>query len=832
MNFSEFGGGAAVLATNDSGIWNATYTITAGSIESIDRNASITVMDDAGNITTTKDTTNATVDNKTPAVTSVSVPTDGTYSEGDNLDFRVNFSENINVDVGHRPYLSLTVGSQAKEAAYVSGSGTASLLFRYTVQAGDSDSDGISVNELILNGSTIKDAAGNNAILTLNSIGSTSGVLVGVVASISPTSATFDLNPNGANHREISVTLTRGSYALTAVKNGETSLTQNVNYRVDENIYTLVYEYLKTLPIGTTTITFDMDGGTDPNLEITIEDTRTALTSVTISNTTPAFGDTLSPTIVPSAATVSYSWKANGAPVGTGATYEVKADDIGKTITLTVTGTGAYKGTITSTATSAVVAKDYSISVNSTRNVVQGSGLSSLPTADSGTVKGTLSWYSNSEHTTAVVDADISTLSVGDSVTLYWSFTATTAGYVTTPKTGSCLVTIVSGAAQTLSFAESTVIKTVGDPVFTNALTHSVGTGVITYSSSNESVATVHPTSGEVVIVGEGTTTITANAAMVPGEYAPGSASFTLTVKAATKTVSVGSQIGGVTAGTAGSLTYTVTTSNIANGTYVVSVVNLPAGVTVGNNGNVEILSNSGTLTLTIADTAVAGTTDTLVLTLGGTSSEAFSIVIGEPSHFTVTFNPNGGSGSMTSETATYGVAFTLPANSFTPPTGKEFKAWAIGSADGEQVNAGATYTFTGNTTVYAVWEPIPVATYTITATAGTGGSISPSGSVTVNQGASQTFTITPNSNYSIADVIVDGTSQGKTTSYTFSDVTANHTIAATFSYNGGSGGSGGGGGSSSSGGSTSGDISTDINVTPPAADNPDSPPRWKSRFL
>ncbi len=114
------------------------------------------------------------------------------------------------------------------------------------------------------------------------------------------------------------------------------------------------------------------------------------------------------------------------------------------------------------------------------------------------------------------------------------------------------------------------------------------------------------------------------------------------------------------------------------------------------------------------------------------------------------------------------------------------------------------------------------IVTHTITATASTGGSISPSGGVTVNNDTSQTFTITPTSNYSIADVKVDGVSQGRIASYTFSNVTANHTIAATFSYNGGSG-------SSSDDSDSNSDSSNNSNtviiiVTPPAPDKPDSP--------
>ena len=71
--------------------------------------------------------------------------------------------------------------------------------------------------------------------------------------------------------------------------------------------------------------------------------------------------------------------------------------------------------------------------------------------------------------------------------------------------------------------------------------------------------------------------------------------------------------------------------------------------------------------------------------------------------------------------------------------------------------------------------------TYTIVSTAGTGGSIMPSGAVTVNNGSDQTFTITPHIGYSIADVKVDGTSSGVISTYTFNDVTANHTIETTF---------------------------------------------------
>lgn len=79
-------------------------------------------------------------------------------------------------------------------------------------------------------------------------------------------------------------------------------------------------------------------------------------------------------------------------------------------------------------------------------------------------------------------------------------------------------------------------------------------------------------------------------------------------------------------------------------------------------------------------------------------------------------------------------------------------------------------------------YVPPPPATLTISATAGANGSISPAGSVIVNRGDSKTFTITANTGYHIADVLVDGGSAGAVASHTFTNVTENHTISASFS--------------------------------------------------
>ncbi|ATN93305.1 hypothetical protein [Marinobacter phage PS6] len=119
-----------------------------------------------------------------PVIVSVSVPTTGTYAPGDALNFTVNFDENtFRTGV---PALNLDVGGSARQANYVSGTDTTALVFRYTVQEGDEDTDGITVSSLTLDGGTLKDSAGNDATLTLNGVGDTSGILIdGVSPTIS-----------------------------------------------------------------------------------------------------------------------------------------------------------------------------------------------------------------------------------------------------------------------------------------------------------------------------------------------------------------------------------------------------------------------------------------------------------------------------------------------------------------------------------------------------------------------------------------------------------------------------------------------------------------------
>lgn len=132
-----------------------------------------------------------------PIVVTVDVPADGLYGIGEELEFVVTFDQEITIS--GTPVLPVIIGSSTVNAALkgtVSNSTEATVI--YTVMEGDLDTDGISLGSLIdLNGGTIQNARSENAILTLNSIASTSAVLVDgvipdapVVMSISDDSGT------------------------------------------------------------------------------------------------------------------------------------------------------------------------------------------------------------------------------------------------------------------------------------------------------------------------------------------------------------------------------------------------------------------------------------------------------------------------------------------------------------------------------------------------------------------------------------------------------------------------------------------------------------------
>jgi GH18 family chitinase/lysophospholipase L1-like esterase len=156
-----------------------------------------------------------------------------------------------------------------------------------------------------------------------------------------------------------------------------------------------------------------------------------------------------------------------------------------------------------------------------------------------------------------------------------------------------------------------------------------------------------------------------------------------------------------------------------------------------------------------------------------------FQLLSSSSAAVTHTINASAGSNGSISPS---GAAIVADAGSqqftFTPSIGYHVADVLV---DGVSVGAQSSYTFSNVTADHTISVTFAINTYAITASAGANGSISPSGSVSVNYGASRAFTITPATGYHVADVLVDSVSQGAITSYTFSNITAAHTISVTF---------------------------------------------------
>ena len=146
---------------------------------------------------------------------------------------------------------------------------------------------------------------------------------------------------------------------------------------------------------------------------------------------------------------------------------------------------------------------------------------------------------------------------------------------------------------------------------------------------------------------------------------------------------------------------------------------------------------------------------------------------------YTVSFDANGGTGTMADVTGISG-SYTLPANGFTAPAGQQFKGWAT-SASGTVIT-GTSITVSADTTLYAIWEPIPVTEYTITFDVNGGSGTIPS-QTTSGQKLSSLPTATRSGSYSFDGWYTSGGTQ-ITTAYVFS---ANTTVYAHWTYTGGS---------------------------------------------
>jgi hypothetical protein len=160
-------------------------------------------------------------------------------------------------------------------------------------------------------------------------------------------------------------------------------------------------------------------------------------------------------------------------------------------------------------------------------------------------------------------------------------------------------------------------------------------------------------------------------------------------------------------------------------------------------------------------------------ITTGHTISAAFTTA-------TYSINAAAGSGGSINPSGTTIVTHgTSRTYTITPVTGYKISDVKV---DNVTVGNVSSYTFSNITSNHSISATFVIITYTLTSFTGNGGIISSGGINTVDYGSSKTFIITPNTGYYISDVKVDNTSIGPVSSYTFSNVTSNHSISATFS--------------------------------------------------
>jgi hypothetical protein len=220
-------------------------------------------------------------------------------------------------------------------------------------------------------------------------------------------------------------------------------------------------------------------------------------------------------------------------------------------------------------------------------------------------------------------------------------------------------------------------------------------------------------------------------------------------------------------------ITYTISASEGVGGNIS------PSGsvsVTSGSDGSFTITPNSGyTISSVVVDGTSVGAVSTYTLTTvtaNHTISASFALI-------TYTISASEGVGGTTSPSGSVSVAHgTNHTFSITPDSGYQISDVVV---DGTSIGAVSTYTLTNVTANHTISASFALITYTISASEGVGGSITPSGVVSVNAGANQTFTVTPNPGYRVSKVFVDGLFVGAVSSYTFSNVAANHTISVRY---------------------------------------------------
>ncbi len=599
VNFSQFGGGAAVAATNSAGTWTATYTIVAGAIAATNRNIAFTATDNAGNATSTADTTNATVDNIAPSVSSIVVS--GSPGGGDtSMAFTVNFSELVG-NVSTDDFTLVSTGSAAGSIASVSASsGTA-------VNVNISGISGTGTLKVNLNGGTnIIDGVGNSVPAYTG--GSTHSVSI-LTAPSAPTigtatagdaqaSVTFTAPVSNGGSAITTYTATASPGGALGTCTGPTACTATVTGLANGTSYTFTVTATNgvgtspssgasnsVIPKGNQTITFTNPGsqnfGTSPTLSASASSSLTpTFSSSTTGVCTVTSGGTLTfvtagsctinadqagNTAWNAAPTVSNTFTVNAIVPGAPTIGTATAGDTQASVTFTAP---------TSTGGSAIIAGGYT--VTSSPGGVTATG-SSSPITVTGLTNG-----------------------------VAYTFTVTAANSAGTGAASAASNSVTPKAVQTITFTNPGAQNYGTTPTLTANSTSGLA---VSFTSSTTGVCTV-TTGGALTFVTAGTCTVNADQAG-DASYLPASQvsrSFTVNAIVPGAPTSVVATSGNTQAAVA--FAAPVNTGGSAITGYTVTVN--PADVAPVNGAGSPIvvtgLTNGQAYTFTVTADNVAGT--------------------------------------------------------------------------------------------------------------------------------------------------------------------------------------------------------------------------------
>lgn len=226
---------------------------------------------------------------------------------------------------------------------------------------------------------------------------------------------------------------------------------------------------------------------------------------------------------------------------------------------------------------------------------------------------------------------------------------------------------------------------------------------------------------------------------------------------------------------------YTLTATSNTEGCTIT-----PATTTVqaGSNVSYTVSAASGYHLLNVTANGEEVTVTNNAFTINNVQSDYTIFANFAPNYVTVTVNQPAHA-TITPGTMTYAYGAT-PAYMIVPEVGYEVVSVTAGNAVVPVTynNGIGTFTLDPVHADITLTATTSIKKFTITVTQGANGTIAPGTQTNVEYGTSKTFQITANQYYVVADVIVDGSSRGALTSYTFNNITGNHTITAVFEAN------------------------------------------------